>query len=244
MSQISRAPSEERASDALSVGDLMLALGDSIAAGLGAPHVDEGCMGLVAAELRVRHPALELARLAVPGESSWSFLAPGGQLEQAERLLTAARRRGQRVAPVLLSLGANDAMEAADVGDEAAVRRLADHLDEVWSRLASALAAQGDGLSAVAATQTFYNPFSLLGSEPGLPTADQLAPRRARRGGFNEVIRAAAARAGVTLADVGAAFAGEELELTWVRSGDIHPTPAGHRRIAEAYRVACGWSAA
>jgi len=219
----------------------MLALGDSIAAGVGAAHVEEGCTGLVAAHLRARHPALALVRLAVPGESSGSFLAPGGQLEIAERTMSAAHRRRERVAPVLVCLGANDAMEAAEVGDEAAVRQLADNLDQLWSRLAAAIAPQGDSLADVAATQTFYDPFSLLDSEPGLPTADQLAPRRARRGGFNEAIRAAAARAGVTLADVGAAFAGEELELTWVRSGDIHPSPAGHRRIAETYLHAWGW---
>lgn len=200
-------------------------------------------MGLIAARLRARRRRLALARLAVPGERSRSFLAPGGQLEGAERLIAAAQRRGERVAPVLICLGANDAMEAADLGDEAAVHELTVNLGELWERLAEAIEPQGDTLGAVAATQTFYNPFSLLDTEPGLPTADQLAPRRARRGGFNEAIGAAAARAGVTVVEVAAAFSGEELELTWVRSGDIHPSPAGHRRIADAYLSACGWPA-
>ncbi|MFN2452102.1 MAG: SGNH/GDSL hydrolase family protein [Candidatus Dormibacteria bacterium] len=241
MSQNSRAPSETRALVPLDVGDVMLALGDSIAAGLGAAHVDEGCMGLVAGRLRLLRPALHLSLLAVPGESSTSFRAQGGQLDAAEELIATVQARGQRVAPVLLCLGANDAMEAADVGDAQAVRNLSDNLEDIWSRLQGALAPQGEALDRLAATQTFYNPFSPLDAEPGLPSADQLAPRRARRGGFNEAIRDAAARAGVTVADVGAAFAGEELALTWVRSGDIHPSPAGHRRIADVYLSSCGW---
>ncbi len=242
MSQLSRVPSEAGAPASLEVGDVMLVLGDSIAAGLGATHVDEGCMRLVADRLLQLRPDLRLELRAIPGESTTSFLAPGGQLEQARQLIAAVQEGGGRVAPLLVCLGANDAMEAADLGDEAAVRQLATNLDRVWAGLGAAIAAQGDSLGRVAATQTFYNPFSLLDSEPGLPSADQLAPRRARQGGFNETIRAAAWRAGVTVVDVAGDFFGEELELTWVRSGDIHPTPGGHRRIADAYLAACGWA--
>jgi hypothetical protein len=67
-----------------------------------------------------------------------------------------------------------------------------------------------------------------------------MAPRRATRGGFNRIIRNAAAARGLRLVEVSGRFRGRCGELTWVRSGDIHPTDEGHTLIAGAYLEVCG----
>jgi hypothetical protein len=47
---------------------------------------------------------------------------------------------------------------------------------------------------------------------------------------------------GVRVVDVSALFRGRSLELTWVRTGDMHPTGEGHALIAEEYLRVGGWS--
>jgi len=230
----------EAAPTPLAIGDVMLALGDSIAAGIGAPHASEGCMALLAARLRALEPALRLVNLAVPGESSDSLIGEGGQLDRAEAVISAAAAAGERIGPVTLSVGGNDILEAALHGDEVALRRLDANLTVILDRLGTALDAAGVDLVEVACVQTVYNPFEALRDGRG-PTADELAPRRAARGGFNRVIRALAVRTGVRLADVAGAFRGRAAELTWVCSGDIHPTARGHGVIAGTYVEAGGW---
>jgi len=84
------------------VGTVLLALGDSIAAGIGASHVSSGCMSVLGDMLRARTDGLALVNLAIPGESSASMLLPSGQLERAEELIAAvapAGRPGHRSAP-------------------------------------------------------------------------------------------------------------------------------------------------
>lgn len=228
---------------AVAVGSVMLGLGDSIAAGIGAPHVSEGCLALVAQRLAVRRADLRLVNLAVPGESSTSMLAPGGQLERAEALIAELAAGGAEVTPIALSIGANDAMEAASVGDDH-LGVLARNIDAVLGRLDAALRAAGSHLAGTACLLTVYNPFELVGADgTELPfvDADAMAPRRSTRGGHNRVLRAAAARWGVEVADVARAFRGRAQELTWVRSGDIHPSAQGHAAIADVCVAACGW---
>lgn len=233
-------PAEVRAARGVAVGSVLLALGDSIAAGIGAPHVSEGCMAILAARLRARARSMRLLNLAVPGETSTSMLRPGGQLEVAERAIIEAAARGEDIAPVVLSIGGNDVMEAALLGEAEAHRQLRANLDRILGRLDAALrAAHGAGLRGRGALQTVYNPFE-LGAD-GHPTADELAPRRSSRGGHNRELRAAAARQGIAVADVAGAFRGRARELTWVRSGDIHPSRQGHAVIADVYMIACGW---
>ena len=104
------------------VGTVLLALGDSIAAGIGASHVSSGCMAVLASALRPRDPGLALVNLAIPGESSHSMLLPGGQLDRAEEVIAEVARGGGRVGPVALCVGGNDIMEAKLLGDEEALR--------------------------------------------------------------------------------------------------------------------------
>lgn len=228
----------------VAIGTVMLALGDSVAAGIGAPHVSEGCMAQLARHLGATRADLRFVNMAMPGESSRSMLVPGGQVDRAEALIAQTGAEGGQVAPIVLSIGGNDAMEAQLLGDDEALDELAANLQTILSRLDSALHAQGGGLAGSACLQTVYNPFELAeGGDPGPGSvdADRLAPRRSRRGGHNRILRAAAASFGIEVADVARAFRGRAAELTWVVSGDIHPRLTGHQAIADLYVEACGW---
>jgi lysophospholipase L1-like esterase len=195
---------------------------------------------VLAARLRLRTPQLHLQNLAVPGETSHSMLGRGGQLERLEELLEQAAARHENPAPVLISIGGNDVMEAQMLGEEVALALLRSNLDNMFGRLAAALRPWRLPLGQVACIQTIYNPFEGL-SGNGHHSPDTMAPRRATRGGFNGVIREAAAAAGVRVAEVARHFRGRAAELTWVRSGDIHPSDAGHQLIADVYANVCGW---
>jgi lysophospholipase L1-like esterase len=222
----------------LNLGDVMLALGDSIAAGIGAAHVTEGCMWLLAARLRRLRPGLHFEHLAVPSETSASMLVSGGQVERAEHTIAAAVRRGQTVGPVAVSVGGNDVMEAGLIGDDEALHRLEANLVAILRRVDAALRPAGQRLSDVCVVQTVYNPFEAL--PPG--SADLMAPRRASRSGYNAAIRRIAQNMGVRIVDVASLFRGRSLELTWVRTGDIHPTGDGHELIAQEYLRVGGWA--
>lgn len=235
---LARREATAAASAPLHLGDVMVALGDSIAAGIGAAHVSEGCMWLLAERLRRIRPDLELHHLAVPSESSASMLQAKGQLERAEAAITDALGRGHSVGPVPLSIGGNDVMEAALVGDDEALRRLEDNLGTILRRLDCALAPGGIGADGVVIVQTVYNPFEAVAADD----ADVMAPLRAGRSGYNAAIRRVAQNMGVRVCDVSTLFRGRSLELTWARTGDIHPTGEGHALIAEEYLRVGGWA--
>jgi lysophospholipase L1-like esterase len=220
----------------------MLVLGDSIAAGIGAPHVSLGCMSLLRDRLLACFPGLEMVNLAHPGESSSSLVRSGGQVERALDVISEVTRRGGRVAPVLLSVGGNDAMEASTWGEEEAAVRLRRNLAAVLGGLDHALRRAGSLLSGSACLQTVYNPFEPAAGDA--PDADELAPRRARGAFHNRELRVAAARFAIDIADVASAFRGRAAQLTWIRSGDVHPSADGHEVIARTYVDACGWDSA
>jgi lysophospholipase L1-like esterase len=236
---LARRPQAGGDASPLVVGDVMIALGDSIAAGIGAAHVSEGCMWLLAARLRRLAPGLVFEHLAVPSESSASMLAAGGQLEGAEAVIARAVAAGRRVGPITLSIGGNDIMEASLIGDDEALRQLEENVAAILRRLDGALRRGGQRLVDVAIVQTVYNPFEALPAD----TADLMAPRRASRSGYNAALRRVAQNVGVRVCDVASLFRGRSLELTWVRTGDIHPTGEGHRLIAEEHMRVGGWSA-
>ena len=234
------ADSVDGAPQRLQVADLMVVLGDSIAVGIGAGQVSDGCMAQVAAVLCDRHPGLSMVNLAFPSEGTASMIAPGGQLERAEAAIAQALEQGLRVGPITLSMGANDSIEAATLGEDSAFAAYRANLATVFERLDAAVRPQGSAVGDVLAAQTFYNPFTVCEVEPGLPSPDQLAPRRARHHDFNTVLHAVAAEHGVIVVDVAAAFEGRELSLTWLRTGDIHPNPDGQQVIRDAFLAVIG----
>jgi lysophospholipase L1-like esterase len=230
----------DHAFEPLHLGDVMFGLGDSIAAGIGAAHVTEGCLWLLAGQLRRLRPNLEFQHLAIPSESTTSMLRPGGQMERAEQGILDAVQRGLSIGPVALSIGGNDAMEAGLIGEDETLARMESQLEQILRRLDAALRTGGQRIAECVAVQTIYNPFEEVPAD----SADVMAPQRASRTGYSAAIRRVAQNMGVRVVDVSSLFRDRCLELTWVRTGDIHPTGDGHALIADEYLRVGGWSAA
>ncbi len=218
------------------IGGEYIALGDSVAYGLGAPNSNEqGYAGIFYNNyLKRLQPNLTVYRnLAVAGETSTTFLTATKGRSQLQRLLDeldTASRAGRRVSPVSLSIGGNDLLnirnkstaerEAAQVMFEANYIKI---LDELKGRL--------NGAELI--VTTYYNP-------DGYQTGNQDEESRwVLR--FNEVIRQRGSEHGAMVADFFVSFAGQERNLTWATSGDVHPTPAGHAVLAQAVWKASGY---
>lgn len=207
---------------------LYLALGDSIAAGIGAsqPAVS-GYAALLADRLdRQRAEPLQRINFAVPGATTASLLADG-QLTWALRVLAAAERNGVPLASITVTIGGNDLLLA---GADPAARAAA--LRTVGANLAALLARLGAATSDPTGRPTtpivvtgYYDP---TGTPKDGPAADGWWLAR-----LDGVIARETRRAGATWVDVATAFAGREDRLTWYPR-DVHPTDAGHRAIADA----------
>jgi lysophospholipase L1-like esterase len=93
-------------------GDLYLALGDSLAAGVQSQPsvVGGGYANRLAVHMRTVDPGIQLKNIAVPGETTTSFV--DGQLAEAEAFLQAHRGR---VPFVTIDIGGNDVAAAAPV---------------------------------------------------------------------------------------------------------------------------------
>ena len=215
------------ASPAGGPGEVYLALGDSIAAGIGAGRPTEaGYAAIVHGYLeRQTGRAVGFANVAVAGETSAGLLA-GGQLERALGLVAAAERSGRRVSPITVTVGANDLIRAGPEfgARQDALRAVAANLRLVFARLRAATddGNGGSGLALVATT--YYDP---TGSDPSLAGTDGWWIAR-----LNEVIVRETAGAGGRIADVAARFGAGDEGLTRYPA-DIHPTDAGHRAIAD-----------
>lgn len=218
-----------------SPGTVYLALGDSIAAGIGASlPAERGYPALLAGFLtRVAGRHVELVNLAVPGETTTSFIH-GGQLDKALQLLADARAAGQRVAPITLTLGANDLLDAPDDAParERAIQTVRTNLRTILGRLLEASSDPAGTPTADLVVTNYYDP---SGTDPSRPGSSAWWLAR-----LNDVIAQETDRAGARLADVAARFAGHTQDWTWYPA-DIHPTNAGHRAIAEAVWQALGY---
>jgi acyl-CoA thioesterase I len=209
-----------------------VALGDSLAAGVGAP-AGQGYVDLVHARLEDDLPDVGLLALGVSGETTSSMLSPGGQLERAEAALRAG---GVRL--VTIDIGANDGLGCALARDEACVEGA---LDAVRGNLAAVLerlrAADPD--------------VPVVGTDYYLPVPPQLQRDPAQveaalhvLGRLNDTLAGVYGDHGVPVAPVSDAFGGDDPALVVERtcaytpmcSGtpDIHPNPEGHAAIADA----------
>jgi len=207
---------------------LYLALGDSVAAGIGASHPErEGYAALLGHRLGELFGVRVLSvNLAVPGETTGSFLA-GGQLEAAEAVLAAAARTGVTAGPITLTLGANDLLRAEPTADgrEAALDRIAGNLRTALERLRAAAAPAAGETGPTLIVTGYYDPTGTAADEPG-SDGWWLAQ-------LDATLEAEARRSGAEWVDVAAAFRGRERETTHFPF-DIHPTDSGHRLIATA----------
>jgi lysophospholipase L1-like esterase len=215
-------------------GDLYLALGDSLAAGFIVDQPEDAYVARIAAAIRQRQP-IELRNLAVPGETSASFLRR--QLPQALALIREQRAAGKRVSPITLDIGGNDARMVENASNEERRRAIATIEANIGSALDQLRDATSDAFgrpSADIAIMTYYNPF------PGDP-ANQDSPAY-WSAQLNAAIVRAAAQRGVAVANVEQAFAGGNVyRYTYIAAGDVHANSDGHAVIAEQFVRALGY---
>jgi lysophospholipase L1-like esterase len=237
---------------------IYLALGDSLAVGVGATRPAE--TGYVARLHRALArgdagpgPGIgDLRNLAVSGETSRSMIE-GGQLEAAVRTIEDA---DPAVALVTLDIGGNDllALLRADACQlnplaPACLSLLAETLDRYETYLRRVVDRLRDALDrhardAELALMTYYNPFSganeyfegaadlaLLGADGRIDPDGP--PGEAR--GMNDIIAAVARDAEAVLVDVQPLFVGRGLQLTNIALYDVHANDRGYAAIADRF---------
>ena len=237
------------------VAGTYLALGDSLAVGVGASRPSElGYVARLHRALRDVRPAGlgAVHNLAVSGETSASMLA-GGQLESA---IGAIERANPPVSLLTLDIGGNDllgllrtqACQIEPLGPAClgllatTLERFEANLRMIVGRLRDALDRSHAG--AAVALMTYYNPFS--GANPHFEAAADLAllgadgqidcaPMARAARGTNDVIACVGREAGALVVDVHPAFIGRGLALTNIAMYDVHANDRGYAVIADAF---------
>jgi acyl-CoA thioesterase I len=235
-----------------------LALGDSLAVGVGATNPAQ--LGYVPRLFNFFHGTAHagvdtLLNVGVPGATSTTFIS-GGQLANA---LAAIEDLTTDIRVVTLDIGGNDLLALLEPGSPCLLDpnvtscqvALATALDTfarnyafILGELTAKLAADpGDEVILV---MTYYNhlsgtshPFettldlALLGRDLKIDCGAAVADPRNR--GLNDII-ACAGGPGVVVADVYPRFVGKGPTLTHVQEGgDFHPTNAGYAMIANIF---------
>lgn len=221
---------------AVNSGDEYLALGDSVAFGVGASSPQQlGYAGVLYSEyLKLAEPNLLYKNLALPGETSTSFIErpqSRSQLERALAELDAAQQAGHKISLITLTIGGNDMLAARGKNQTQKAETLARfeaNLQTILRQLTSRTA----GRTTLIIT-TYYNPFAANG--PAIQE-DALWLERA-----NEIINKRAAEYKVLVADFFKPVLGREMALTWIGQGDIHPNTPGHAQLAAAVWQASGY---
>ena len=228
-----------------------LALGDSLAVGVGASQPAEtGYVGRLFRDLSESDLATTaLLNLAVSGETSTSMIRTG-QLASA---LDAISTADPQVAIVTLDIGGNDLLRLIATEPCASAPQGADCLQQLALTLTDFEASYRQILgelvdalpaSATLAVMTYFNPFS--GTDASYEAAGELAllgtdgrldcaadDPRAR--GMNDVIACVGEDLGAVPVDVQPGFAGLGLELTHIGAQDIHANDAGYELIADQF---------
>jgi lysophospholipase L1-like esterase len=215
-------------------GDVYLALGDSLAAGFIVDQPEDAYVARIAAAIRQQQP-IELRNLAVPGETSGSFLRR--QLPQALTFIREQRAAGKRVSPITLDIGGNDARAVESASNQERGRAIATieaNIGSALDQLLDATSTRFGQPTADIAIMTYYNPY------PGDP-ADQNSPAY-WSAQLNAAIVRAAAQRGIAVAKVDEAFAGGNVyRYTYIAAGDVHANSDGHALIAEQFLQALGY---
>lgn len=226
---------------------LYLALGDSLAFGVGADSpADQGYVGLTAEVLRASdrftESGLDLENLSVPAATTADLLEPEGQLAKG---VTEILRRADDGDPandvklISLSIGANDLLALAEA-DSPCVQSPAsvtcrNALTQTLAGVQSNIAEMLDQLREAAPdaeiyVMNLYNPYSGSGEEFELIASVGVQQ-------LNGVIGvAAAAGSNAKLVPVLELFQGRADQ--WIAQDGIHPNNDGHRVMAEALQAA------
>ncbi len=223
-----------------------VALGDSVAAGVGAATPSGGYVPLLRARLAEqlgcgRSPApgcpLELADLAVSGATTATLLRD--QLPQALRLLEG----GADVRLVTVTVGGNDVfgpvLQACAVApqDPACRTQVAAAVDGVGvavGRVLDELGAASDGVPV--AVMTYYDPLPACRLAPLQPLAEQVLEGVGDQQGLNDALRAAAREHDAVVVETADRL---RVPQDFVGGLDcLHPSASGHERIAQAFAEA------
>ena len=209
---------------------IYVALGDSIAAGVGSslPR-SRGNAAIVAEWLaRLTGETVPHENLAVPGETAVTFI-DAGQLERFRDTVARSAAAGVPIAAVTLSLGGNEllALDASGLSDRQA------GLDEFSIRYADALQAVRAeiGPETPLVVTTYYD---LTAGDETIQFSDAWWIEQ-----FNSVIRRVAEEQGALVADLAGQFAGRIGDFTHYPF-DVHPTNLGHLAIARAIWATLG----
>jgi lysophospholipase L1-like esterase len=214
-----------------------LALGDSLAANVGAPSARDGYVSRLHNQLQEHDGrSYGLLNLGVTGETSGSLLA-GGQLDEALEFLAA-----NRVAYLTVDIGANDLLghltspDCAESLERPACReRLESALEAYRANIVSIFDALAGAApdAAIVFVQT-YNPFSL---GTGIPFEEGTNLTISR---LNQTAAVAAESRGIRVADGFTPMQGTAAFTTLMLSSppDIHPNALGHDVLAQAVLAA------
>jgi len=230
------------------------ALGDSLAAGVGAS--DPATKGYVAQFAQRIWGPLSLPQdptahwnLGIPGETSTSMLAPDGQLRRAVAELDRRNKDddpANDVRIITLDIGGNDILGTLqrpectpDPGAQACqdilFQQVIPTLEENLKRILGALR-KAAGPQVPILLLTLYNPFSGTGT-PLDSLGDALLPK------INEIYFHVAPTFDVQVVDIFPIFQGKGPQLTHIARLDIHPNDEGYRLMAEAMVAALTASA-
>lgn len=213
-------------------GEVYLALGDSLAWGARLERpATQSYPALLHARLGASALAeIELVNLAIPGETSASFVQR--QLPQARAVIARERAAGRRVSPITLDIGGNDlrGAERGTPGERAeAIQAVRQNLAHSLDELQRATAGRADIV-----VMTYYNPY---GGDPNQENSEAYWVTQ-----LNAAIRAEAAQRSIAVADTYAPFdGGHAYSYTNILLGDIHATRQGHEVIAAQFWEALGY---
>lgn len=217
-----------------------LAVGDSISAGytLDATRtINEGWPVQLQGLLAGRGAEWGLVDTACPGETTVSYrtgcgqrsLVPGLVGTQHDAVMTAIRLQPASLRLIIVQLGSNDLLRASFDGDDPAqaVSALAQRLDGIIAELQAA----APGVPLIVAN--YYDPF-----ENSLPAT--LGPLVNANNHVASVATAHHARVADFFAAVNTAVPPDQALCQWVdcAHNDVHPTVAGHGRLAQAVLAA------
>ncbi len=232
-----------------------LALGDSLAFGVGADSPqDDGYVALAAEALRenedegfVGSDGLEVENLSSPGAETADLLEVGGQMEQAIGIIEERAGDGvlgNEVAIISISTGGNDLLALAEpgspcienAGSEACRLGLTATLTDVQNNLTEVLRQLHEAVIASEATAIadifvidLYNPYSGSGEEFEIIASVGV---QQLNGVIGVAVAANEAAGEIHLVRVFELFQGRSNQ--WIAQDGIHPNNDGYRVMAEA----------
>lgn len=219
------------------IGELYLALGDSLGVGLLASSSEtRGYVGQFHALLEQRTGrAVALRNVSVSGETTRSLIV-GGQLLAAQQAIREARDKNWRISPITIDIGGNDILALRNSDDRTRENGLTEfrtNLGRIFDTLLTATTQNGVRTADIL-TMSIYNPY---GGDPQVARSDAWWVER-----FNTVLTEEANKREIPIAKVYERFKGKEKELTWVPL-DFHANNRGHRAIAEEFWAISGYDA-